>query len=54
MATDPELIYLEILETILMATLDPQLWKLALQKLSFLTGHQYAALLFSDDGFIPT
>ncbi len=35
MATDPERIYLEIPETILMATLDPQLWKLALQKLSF-------------------
>ncbi|HHW3963678.1 TPA: helix-turn-helix transcriptional regulator [Raoultella planticola] len=50
MATDPELIYLEILETILMATLDPQLWKLALEKLSFLTGHQYAALLFYDKG----
>ncbi len=50
MAIDPELIYLDILETILMATLDSQLWKPALQKLSLLTGHQYAALLFYDKG----
>ena len=33
MATDPELIYLETLETILMATLDPQMWKIAMQKM---------------------
>ncbi len=33
-----ELIYIEILETVLMATLDPDLWKSALQKLAFLTG----------------
>ena len=38
MAIDPELIYIEILETVLMATLDPDLWKSALQKLAFLTG----------------
>ena len=31
MAIDPELIYIEILETVLMATLDPDLWKSALQ-----------------------
>jgi hypothetical protein len=34
MAIDPELIYIEILETVLMATLDPDLWKSALQKLA--------------------
>ena len=45
MAIDPELLYIEILETILLATLDSQFWKPALQKLSLLTGHQYAALL---------
>ena len=50
MAIDPELIYIEILETVLMATLDPDLWKSALQKLAFLTGHQYAAFLFYDKG----
>ncbi|HDG7934880.1 TPA: LuxR family transcriptional regulator [Klebsiella quasipneumoniae] len=50
MASDPELIYIEILETVLMATLDPDLWKSALQKLAFLTGHQYAAFLFYDKG----
>ncbi|QIT28894.1 helix-turn-helix transcriptional regulator [Raoultella terrigena] len=50
MAIDPELIYLDILETILMATMDSQLWKPALQKLTLLTGHQYAALLFYDKG----
>jgi hypothetical protein len=38
MAIDPELIYIEILETVLMATLDPDLWKSALQKLALLTG----------------
>jgi hypothetical protein len=50
MAIDPELIYIEILETVLMATLDPDLWKSALQKLALLTGHQYAAFLFYDKG----
>lgn len=50
MVIDPELIYLEILETVLMATLDSQLWESALKKLSLLTGHQYAALLFYDKG----
>ena len=50
MASDPELIYIEILETVLMATLDPDLWKSALQKLALLTGHQYAAFLFYDKG----
>lgn len=50
MAIDPEIIYLEILENILMATLDPQFWKPALQKLALLTGHQYAALLYYDKG----
>lgn len=50
MAIDPELLYIEILETILMAALDPQFWKPVLQKLSLLTGHQYAALLYYDKG----
>lgn len=50
MAIDPELLYIEILETILLATLDSQFWKPALQKLSLLTGHQYAALLYYDKG----
>ena len=50
MVIDPELVYLEILEAILMATLDSQQWKPALQKLSSLTGHQYAALLYYDKG----
>ncbi|MGD1729622.1 transcriptional regulator, partial [Klebsiella pneumoniae subsp. pneumoniae] len=38
MASDTDRIYIEILETVLMATLDPDLWKSALQKLAFLTG----------------
>ncbi|HBR3485241.1 TPA: helix-turn-helix transcriptional regulator [Klebsiella pneumoniae] len=50
MSNDPELIYLDILETILTATLDSQQWKPVLQKLSLLTGHQYATLLFYDKG----
>lgn len=50
MSIEPELIYLEILEAILMASLDSQLWEPALQKLSLLTGHQYAALFFYDKG----
>lgn len=37
MASDTDRIYIEILETVLMATLDPDLWKSALQKLAFLT-----------------
>lgn len=38
MASDTDRIYIEILETVLMSTLDPDLWKSALQKLAFLTG----------------
>ncbi|WP_434543205.1 hypothetical protein, partial [Klebsiella grimontii] len=34
----------------LLATLDSQFWKPALQKLSLLTEHQYAALLYYDKG----
>ena len=34
MASDTDRIYIEILETVLMATLDPDLWKSALQKLA--------------------
>lgn len=44
MAIDPELIYIEILETVLTATLDPDLWKSALQKLALLTGHQLSLI----------
>ncbi|HIF7584729.1 TPA: transcriptional regulator, partial [Klebsiella pneumoniae] len=33
MASDTDRIYIEILETVLMSTLDPDLWKSALQKL---------------------
>ena len=50
MAIDPELIYIEILETVLTATLDPDLWKSALQKLALLTGHQYAAFPARGEG----
>ncbi|MGC5215547.1 transcriptional regulator, partial [Klebsiella pneumoniae] len=38
MARDTDRMYIEILETVLMATLDPELWKSALQKLAFRTG----------------
>ena len=50
MAINEEKLYSEILETILGATLDSQLWGKVLEKLSLISGHQYAALLFYDKG----
>lgn len=50
MAINEEKLYSEILETILGATLDSQLWGAVLEKLSLISGHQYAALLFYNKG----
>ncbi|MFK3707753.1 helix-turn-helix transcriptional regulator [Klebsiella sp. NPDC088457] len=50
MSINAEKLYSEILETVLGATLDSQLWGKALEKLSLASGHQYAALLFYDKG----
>ncbi|HGO4235261.1 TPA: helix-turn-helix transcriptional regulator [Klebsiella pneumoniae] len=50
MAINEEKLYSEILETILGATLDSQLWGKVVEKISLISGHQYAALLFYDKG----
>jgi DNA-binding CsgD family transcriptional regulator/PAS domain-containing protein len=50
MALKEEKLYSEILELLLAATLESQMWSGVLEKIAFLAGHQYAALLFYDKG----
>lgn len=50
MNANDERLYSEILETLLEVTLQPDMWNKALEKISLITGHQYAALLFYDRG----
>ena len=50
MALKDEKLYSEILELLLSATLESQMWFRVLEKIALLVGHQYAALLFYDKG----
>lgn len=50
MIINSEKLYSEILESILSATLESQIWETVLEKLSLISGNQYAALLFYDKG----
>jgi hypothetical protein len=47
MALKDERLYSEILELLLAATIEPQVWSCVLEKIALLVGHQYAALLFT-------